>query len=492
MANPKSSFVIKQYEGFGGNFVDTQYLGQAYDAAKPYLMENTLMKIYSSNSRFFSSKPLLGMLGSGAYGTKEITGEVYRWRLQGAEIRYARQIENPESANAAPGLNGTTFRIKTDIGYYQYPDVLFSEDNTKPLAVVEGPIFDGTGNVYVVKLQTDNPMAYLDPKYLETGRRFNKVWTSVPSEMNQWYGTQQTPSNLMLESQLGYFANSIKVTDRAMREQGRLGIDFIATDTTGKESLISSNFMPYYEAKMRDEFYRSMEVQGVYGQKSTTPGKDGYWTKTGPGIRQQLADGWIEYVSSSPSVSFLKDYLMTIYNSRADETNRKIVMMTGMIGSTNFHDALAAVANGFLTMDTHFIQDTPSSNGTPSLSYGAQFTRYYGPEGIRIDVMKNPMYDSEEFCGRAHPLYPDFTLDSARLTFLDFGTSEGQNNIQLLKEKDSFRYAHTQNMVGPSGPVQGGAVGALVNYYETGIMGSHGVWMRDATRGGEIITDYEL
>lgn len=281
MANPKSSFVIKQWDGFGGNFVDAQYLGASYDAAKPYMMENTLMKIYSSYSRFFTSKPLLGMLGSGAFGTKEIPGEVFRWRLQGAEIRYGRQVENLESSNAAPGLNGTTFRIKTDIGYYQAPDVLFSEDNTKPLAIVDGPVFDGTGNIYTVKIQSDNPMLYLDPKYLEAGRRFNKVWTSVQSEMNGIYGTQQTPASQMLESQLGYFANAIKVTDRAMREQGRLGIDFISTDYSGKQTTIGTSFVPYYEAKMRDEFYRSMEVQGVYGLKSTTPSKDGYWIKTG-------------------------------------------------------------------------------------------------------------------------------------------------------------------------------------------------------------------
>lgn len=183
---------------------------------------------------------------------------------------------------------------------------------------------------------------------------------------------------------------------------------------------------------------------------------------------------------------------MTIFNSRADETNRKVIMMTGTIGSLQFHDALAAVANGFLTVDTHFIDKIASPTETPHLAYGAQFTRYRGPEGICIDVIKNPMYDSEEYCGRNHPLYPEFTLDSARLTFLDFGTSGGENNMMMLKEKDSFKYAHTQNMVGPSGPVQGGVVGSLHNYYETGITGSAGLWIKDVTRCGEIITDFEL
>lgn len=61
MATPQSSFIIKQYEGFGGNFVDSQYLGAAYETGKPYVFENTLMKVFSSRSRFFTSKALLGI-----------------------------------------------------------------------------------------------------------------------------------------------------------------------------------------------------------------------------------------------------------------------------------------------------------------------------------------------------------------------------------------------------------------------------------------------
>ncbi|RTL03502.1 hypothetical protein EKK58_12950 [Candidatus Dependentiae bacterium] len=490
MANPKSSFIIKHYEGFGGNFVDSQYLTASFDGAKPYEMENTLMKVYSSNSRYFTSKPLLGMLGNSSFGTKEITGEVYRWRMQDAEIRYGIQVENLESGNAAPGLNNTTFRIKTDIGYYAHPDVIFSEDNTKPLAIQEGPFFDGTGNVYVVKIQSDNPALYLDPKYLEQGRRFNKVWTSVPSEANEWYGTQQTASTMMLEHQISYFANSIKVTDRALREQGRLGIDFIATNSKGQEERIKT-FIPYYEAKMRDEFYRSMDVQMVYGTKSTSTGKNGYWIKTGAGLREQVKDGWVDWISTPPSVNYLKDYLMTIFNTRTDENNRKVFMMTGTIGALQFHDAIVAVANGFLTVDTNWTRRTDSGIGTPGLEYGAQYTRYFGPEGIVINVMRNPMYNSLEFCGRTHPLYPEFPIDSARLTFLDFGTSGGENNIMMIKEKDSFRYAYVQNMVGPNGPVTGGPVTSTLNYYETAIMGSAGIWVKDATRCGEIITDFD-
>lgn len=61
MATTRSQFIIKHYDGFGGNFVDSQYLAASYETGKPHMFNNTLMKIYSSQNRFFTGKPLLGI-----------------------------------------------------------------------------------------------------------------------------------------------------------------------------------------------------------------------------------------------------------------------------------------------------------------------------------------------------------------------------------------------------------------------------------------------
>lgn len=61
MPTTRSQFIIKHYDSNISQFVDSQYLGAAYETGKPYVFENTLMKIYSSKSRFFTGKPLLGI-----------------------------------------------------------------------------------------------------------------------------------------------------------------------------------------------------------------------------------------------------------------------------------------------------------------------------------------------------------------------------------------------------------------------------------------------
>lgn len=190
MPNPQSSLIIKRYDAFGGNFVDSDYLAAAYETGKPTYLEGMMMQTYSSQSRFMNLKPLLNLVGVSSNGGKEIESEIVRWYLRGAEDRDARVIELVETSNTTPGINGTTFRIKLDLDYFHFPDILTPEDNEFPLQIVEGPVPDGTGFVYTVKLVTDNPQLYVDPALLAAGRAFTKVSTAVPAEYNQWFECQ--------------------------------------------------------------------------------------------------------------------------------------------------------------------------------------------------------------------------------------------------------------------------------------------------------------
>jgi len=489
MAWTKEQFVIKKKEGFGGSFVDSQYLANSYETGAPHVFQNTLMKIYASKSRFFTGKPMMGMTGAKKGGIKEIDTEIYRWTLQGAEYKCARIMEDIESGNTALGLNGTTFRIKLDLDYYHYPDVLMPEDSRFPIQVKEGPIPDGSGYIYVMQLQGDDPDAYLPSYLVEPGKEFSKVWTSVQSEYNQDFGTQQYPASFQLESQVGAFAQKLTVTDKALRDQGRLAVEFGYEDPSSGKFVKVERFMPMAEAMMRNELYMSMEAQSMYGVKQTKSAKDGYWIKTGPGLRQQLKDGHTEYYNSVLTVNRLKDYLLSVFFARENEQDRKIVAMTGTLGSIMFHDMLASEASSFFTLDTHFIREY--SKNPKHLSYGAQFRHYQGPEGIEVTLIKNPMYDSRRYEKRTHPIYTEFPIDSARFTFLDFGSASGENNIQMLRVKDTYRHGYTVGTVGPNGPVRGGQAGVLKAGYDIFEEGTMGIWMKDPTRGGELIYDFD-
>lgn len=472
-----------------GNFVDSQYLGNAYDAGKPHVFEGTLARVYSAQTRFFTGKSLIGMTGAKSGGVKEIPEEIYRWTLQGAQEKSARLVENIEAGNATPGINGQVFRIKLDLDYYAKPDVLFGEDNEYPLAIQAGPFQEGSGYIYHVKIQGDDPTVFFPPELLSVGREFDKVWTSVQSEYNRWWGTQQAPNSFKLENQVGFFAQKLTVTDKAMRNEGRLGVEFLYTDPRTSKTRKISSFMPMYEARMHDELHMGMEAALTYGKKQTIESDSGYWIKTGPGLQEQLKSSWREFYNGPLTTTRIRDYLMSIFFAREDFENRQTTGMSATLGSLMLHDALAAEASSFLTVDNHFTTNTGIVNGTPHLAFGAQYTRYRGPNGITFDLVMNPIYDNRKFNKRVHPQFPDIPIESARITFLNLGSSGSENNIMMLKVKDSFTHGVKLGTHGPNGPVQGGTVSELVAGYDIFTSGSAGLWMKDPSKHGELIFD---
>lgn len=486
MSALSSQFKIKQYDGFGGSFVDSDYLAAAYDTGKPHVFDNIFRMVYTAMNRF-SDKPLLAMT-RGAGNKIEIDDEIYRWYLQGSEEKDLTVVENLESTNVAPGVGGTTFRIKLDEDWVSAPEVLMGENNEYSLRIVDGPIPDGNGYIYEVRLSDDDEARFFPPELLEVGKRFCKAWTEIQSEFNSEFGGQYYSSSYMLESQVGAFGQEFMITDKALRQEGRIGIKLM--DKSGKQL---NRFLPMAEMKMYDELEMSKELALMYGRRSTKPGKDGYWIKTGPGLRQQLADGHTQVFNSVLTESLLKDYLMDIFFSRNSEDNRKVTIMTGTMGAIMFHDLLAASASAFLKVDSeHYIRKI-GSNPT-HLSFGAEFTHYQGPQGIEVDLVKNPQYDNPKYCKRMHPIEVNRPIDSWRMTIMDFAAPKGTSfgsNVNYLEVKNTYSHGYIPGTVGPNGPIQGGMAVKKVAGYERWVQGTAGIMVVDTSRTGELIFDFE-
>lgn len=489
--NNTSHLQTRVYDGFGGNFFDSDMLAAAFDAGKPHVFDRIMGQVFSSTDRF-NGKPLLGMtLAKGK--TVEIDNEIYRWKLVGAQEKNLRSVEVLDglTSSSTPGINRTEFRIKLDEGWYAYPDVIEGEHDDYKLEIVDGPVAEGNGYIYTVKLQTDSFSKYFPFSLLEVNKEFSKVWTSVPSEFNSDFGTMQFGSTFELECQVGAFAQEFTVTDKAMREDGRLAIPVPYRDKDGKVKT-KEKWMPLAEAKNEDELYKSIEYAAWKGEKSTSIATNGYMKKTGPGVRQQLRDGHSLFYSGSLTESMLEDYLDGIFFSRVSQGDRKITAMTGSMGAIAFHNLLAASATsvGFLMVDQNFVQRVGS--GPRHLSYGAQFTHYQGLNGIEVDLVINPLYDDTHFCKRMHPVYTNKPLDSWRMTFLDFGKNgDGYDNIQYLSVKDTRRYGYLPGTVGPMGPIKGGALHSKKAGCEFVTEGTGGVCIYDVSRGGELILEPE-
>jgi len=491
--NNINAIQTRKYDAIGGKFFDSDMLVQAYDMGKPHVFDKLMGQLFSSTD-MFNGKPLLGM--TMAKGKMvEIDNEIYRWKLIGAQEKALRSVEVLDgiTSSSTPGINQQTFRIKLDEGWYSYPDVIEGEHDEYKLEVLEGPFQDGNGYIYVVKLQTDNYAKFFPPELLEAGKEFTKVWTSVVSEFNQDFGTMQFGSSFELECQVGAFANEFTVTDKAIREDNRMiGLPVPYRDEATGKVKVSDKFMPVAQAKLEDQLYKDMEYQMWKGEKTTSiDPTTGRMKKTGPGLRQQLRDGWTQYYNGALTESMLYDYLDAIFFSRVSQGQRRITAMTGSMGAIAFHNLLATSASSFLTVDTNFIQRM-GKDGARHLSYGAQFTHYQGLNGIEVDLVINPLYDSALFCKTMHPIYTNKPIDSWRMTFLDFGESEGEDNIRMLSVKDTRRYGWIEGTIDYKGrPIKGGPITHKVAGCEYISEGTAGINVVDVSRCGELILSVE-
>jgi hypothetical protein len=126
------------------------------------------------------------------------------------------------------------------------------------------------------------------------------------------------------------------------------------------------------------------------------------------------------------------------------------------------------------------------------LKYGAEFVEYAGPLGVNVKLTHNPNYDSRNFCRIAHPTNPIYTIDSMRMTFMDFTKTGGESNIQMLKLKDYYKDFIVLGTHGPNGPITGGGtVSAAIAGYSKHVDDSAGIVVFDASRCGELIFDTE-
>ena len=489
--NNTSAIQTRKYDAIGGKFYDSDMLIQAYDMGKPHVFDKLMGQLFSSTD-IFNGKPLLGM--TMAKGKMvEIDNEIYRWKLIGAQEKALRSVEVLDgiTSSSTPGINQTSFRIKLDEGWYSYPDVIEGEHDDYKLEVLEGPVQDGNGYIYVVKLQTDNYAKFFPPELLNPGKEFTKVWTSVVSEFNQDFGTMQFGSSFELECQVGAFADEFTVTDKAFREDNRMiGLPVPYKDESTGRVKQSMKFIPVAQAKLEDQLYKDMEYQMWKGERTTSMDPTtGRMKKTGPGLRQQLRDGHIHYYNGALTESMLYDYLDAIFFSRVSQGNRKITAMTGSMGAIAFHNLLAQSASSFLTVDTNYISRV-GKGAVRHLSYGAQFVHYQGLNGIEVDLVINPLYDSALFCKRMHPVYTNKPIDSWRMTFLDFGESDGEDNITMLSVKNTRRYGYLEGTINYKGQaIKGGAITNKVAGVEFITEGTAGIWVKDVSRCGEIIFD---
>ena len=452
------------------NFTETNHLGAAF-MAEPHKFDKVLTRVFTASR--IADNPLTAMT-KGMGRTSEISSFDWEWELMGSSTRPLIAIEDMETGTT-PGKYGAEFRIKLDEDWFKPGDVITPGDKKYLCRIQREPVADGDGFVYYVQLMGDDQNAFMDPDYTKVGVQWSKLF-SVYEEGGDQSGSTTYAMPMKLRSNLSTYRKEYSVTGDAANQ----ALVTALMDANGKVYK-DYKWLKYAEAEYWIQWYKEKERGLWYGQtNNSVSGANGRTARTGPGVQELLADSHVHHYSMLTE-KLIREYLLDIFFGRVDMSNRNIVAYTGEYGMLAFHQAMMNASSPFLTTDTKFIQGSGDN-----LSFGGQFVKYNGPNGITLTLRHNPVYDDREINFKQHSslLVP---IESMRFTFLDFGGKAGMSNIKYVHKKGGYKLGYVSGLQTPYGANKGGLMSNAKDAYTMIVHDQCGVQIDDVTRCGELI-----
>lgn len=491
MATLGNKLLIKQQE-WTANMTEDNHLGTLIQR-HPSLAKKTMDRIFSAENIYSDNLITSGMLGRVPVVDNHPSLE-WEWEMKGADTRPLIITENVLPATmtkpGSKGQNNGIFKLKLEENWYKVTDVLTpgSADTKYQARVMAPPVADGDGYIYTMKMNSDDPNAFIPLKYFKPGTTWHKFF-STTGEGSQRGGSTQFSGTLGFRSSVSHYRKEYKITDYASTSTLAAAIP----DSNGN---YQATWVRYAEVEFFKQWQKEKEVGAWFSRKTRTviDQDTGRPVTSGPGIEEYLEDGNIAYYNHL-TMRMFEEYLMDIYFSRKKPGSRPVVVgLTGDYGLKNVHNAGSEwmKMHGIVKNIEHLtVSDSASFSSGPALAVGFQITKFNLVNGISVEFMYNPLNDDRELFSAVDPLtgYPE---RSQRITFLDLNAGDGRPNVKIVKKKGGFAFGYYEGMYGPLGPNKAGKVSHPGNWYEMHINDIFGVQITDVTKTGELIPNSSL
>lgn len=137
------------------------------------------------------------------------------------------------------------------------------------------------------------------------------------------------------------------------------------------------------------------------------------------------------------SLKLIEDALYELSAAKLGFGERTFILKTGERGAAQFHKAVRDVVSGWGTFQINadalgMVKKTNSPLHETSLSAGFQFTEYMAPNGVKVKVDVDPMYDDSVRNKIMHP--NGGVAYSYRYDIFDIGSMD-QPNISICRVK---------------------------------------------------------
>ena len=469
------------------DLVDENMLSNAL-LTKPYEVSTVLSFIFGTYEN--SS---LDFLTSGIGRTLTVDSREYKWPVMIAHDKAIEIVDATWNGAAiastdTPGINQTPIKIFVKEKWFGPGAILAFDDREFQVRVSGEPYQDGDLYVYTVYVADGQATSYVYPSLLETGKHISREGSAYEEYSEEAdIVNYQTP--FQLHNHLTTMRLSYDITGDAFSS---VMVIAMKDPKSGKSSYLWSDYQEWVALR---QWYQMTERQLVYSKynantNGTTDlrGSNGRPVYIGAGLLQQIADS-NRQTYTKLTTDLMEDFLFNLSYNVLAKGERKFVALTGEMGMKEFDRILKEKDSSYQLTDTKFI----SGNGQ-ELTLGGQFTTYKMLNGIELTLKHCPLYDNLTYNRINHPISGK-PVESYRMTFLDFGTTDGEANIQKVVRKDrEFCQWYTGGSIAPgAGHAKSKSIlrSNAKDGYSVHYLAEQGIMVKNPTTCGELILDIQ-
>ena len=453
----------------------------------------------------------------------------YKWQVPVAQdLPYI--VEDIESANAAKGVDGTTFKIKLNKRSFGHGDIItYDKYNGLEMYVTAADILPtGDGFIYTVQLVNNDNAKYLDNKYLASGTKVFRKGSARGeygerfSDIGQYGAGFREFYNFVggAEAHVSYSISSRAdlMLKGGMKADGTVPVVEIwrnfdksmdpainslesMVQTMGKDAVkrafdngqLSRTFLTTMEAAHLSKIANDIETYLMWGQggKIKQDGPDDI--RLSVGLWKQLDNSFKRiYNKSSFTLDMFRAELYNFYVGKVDfqgpDPKRQLIVQTGLGGMKMVNEAIKKEAvNSGLVINASEVGAITGKG--MDLNFGFAYTSYVIPFLANVKFVLNPAFDNLHTNDIENPLIDGHPLSSYNFIIFDI-TDNVNENLYLLKLSwdNQLKWFYQNGTMDYMGRSQGFQSSGNFNGYR--VMMSQtmpAVWVKDPTKVLKIV-----
>ena len=389
------------------------------------------------------------------FPTKEFESDAdYTWDVIGSSRRNIPLVEaRNESGTVITSASTGMVGAGTQPFYLVFAEDWFADgevisgslNEIYPFRILGDARFEGTNAVYKVELMGGNT-AGCPVERLQPGERFSVEYAPVEKELSRKVGDARFSSPISMRNEWSTVRIQHKVPGSMLNKKLAVGVPVV--DNAGKKT-VQNMWMHVvdYEVEMQFADYKNNVM--MFGRSNRNAngeymnfGKSGNVIKMGAGLREQMEVANTIYYNNF-SLKLLEDALYELSAAKLDFGDRYFLIKTGERGAIQFHKAVLNEVSGWTQFEidnasVKVVGRTNSPLNANALSAGFQFVEYMAPNGVRVKIDVDPMYDDPVRNKVLHPL--GGVAESYRYDILYIGTMDQPNIFKCaIKGQPEYR-----------------------------------------------------